>query len=220
MTHPCATYGEWQNWGTCSAQCGKSMRILNVAKVFSGGGGEHTRTRICNSDPIFCVGDNKNHPSCICEGDDSETGACNEHKCPQWSEWSEFGDCSATCGGGAKERKRTCEVDATYCVGDKLESASNAKENELFERLQTMRHVNVLVSTTQTTRATLNCVHSMLPGVDGMSAISFATAVSSDASAAVKRIPSSVPAKTSIIHRVSAATNWKNRECVMSTHAP
>lgn len=79
------------------------------------GGGEHVRNRVCKNDAAFCVGDNKNHPSCVCEGESQESGVCNEYTCPQWSEWGPWGDCPVSCGGGAKERKRTCDVDEAYC---------------------------------------------------------------------------------------------------------
>lgn len=40
--------------------------------------------------------------------------------CPEYAPWSEWGDCSVSCGGGTRFRTRQCGVDAQYCVGDKL----------------------------------------------------------------------------------------------------
>ncbi|CAD5120039.1 DgyrCDS8620 [Dimorphilus gyrociliatus] len=44
-----------------------------------------------------------------------------QHKIAQWSSWSEFGDCSTTCGGGTRTRKRFCNnpapVDGLDCPG-------------------------------------------------------------------------------------------------------
>ncbi|KAG1650348.1 Semaphorin-5B [Nymphon striatum] len=44
-----------------------------------------------------------------CEGADIEERPCNAHRCPgTWSCWSEYGNCSVTCGGGTKLRTRKC----------------------------------------------------------------------------------------------------------------
>ena len=45
-----------------------------------------------------------------------------------WSNWSNFGSCSKTCGGGNKKRGRTCTNPAPanggkYCQGASSESA-------------------------------------------------------------------------------------------------
>lgn len=44
-----------------------------------------------------------------------------------WSEWSEFGECPVTCGGGTQDRTRECSNPepangGADCVGDAVES--------------------------------------------------------------------------------------------------
>lgn len=44
-----------------------------------------------------------------------------------WGEWSPFGDCPVTCGGGTQERTRVCDSPAPEfggadCVGDSMET--------------------------------------------------------------------------------------------------
>ena len=46
-----------------------------------------------------------------------------------WSDWSSFGDCSKTCGGGEKTRYRTCTNPAPAnggkdCMGSSSDSMS------------------------------------------------------------------------------------------------
>lgn len=50
-----------------------------------------------------------------------------------WGEWSEFGECSATCEGGTQERTRTCDSPAPEfggadCIGQSTESQGCAFE--------------------------------------------------------------------------------------------
>ena len=55
---------DWSEWSTCTQQCG---------------GGDRQRKRSCTSDPTFCVGDNKMHPSCLCDGTVQDSGTCVCH---------------------------------------------------------------------------------------------------------------------------------------------
>ncbi|XP_071958715.1 coadhesin-like isoform X2 [Antedon mediterranea] len=85
-------HGQWGNWGTwsdCLVTCGE---------------GVFTRFRECDSPAPKYGGD-------YCVGDPSIDQVCTMPPCPingSWSEWTDFGDCSATCGGGSRVRTRTC----------------------------------------------------------------------------------------------------------------
>lgn len=82
---PCpgsCTVSDWTDWGTCNTTCG---------------GGTQTRTRTMTGGAAPC-------PAL------EETRACNEQACPidcVLSDWSGFGTCSVTCGGGTKIRTRS-----------------------------------------------------------------------------------------------------------------
>ena len=53
---------------------------------------------------------------------------CNENDCPSWTEWSTWGECSTTCGGGTCQRQRMCklpdgtDVPSTQCSGTDTET--------------------------------------------------------------------------------------------------
>jgi hypothetical protein len=92
-TSPCNTecckvdceVGPWTEWGTCSKQCG---------------GGTRSRSREIVTQPS-CGG-----YSCPAL---SETSPCNTECCKVNCEvgpWSEWGTCTAKCGGGTKTRSR------------------------------------------------------------------------------------------------------------------
>ncbi|CAH1773254.1 unnamed protein product, partial [Owenia fusiformis] len=80
-------FGSWSNYSVCSVSCG---------------GGIQTRTRVC-------IGpENGGKP---CEGPTSETRECSTSPCPVdggYGPWSDFGECSKTCGGGTQNRTRLC----------------------------------------------------------------------------------------------------------------
>ncbi|XP_031556840.1 uncharacterized protein LOC116293538 isoform X2 [Actinia tenebrosa] len=88
----CPVNGSWSAWGAwqaCSATCGDGIQI---------------RSRICN------------HPKpsnggFSCEGDSVEQKSCKVRRCPvngNYTDWSEWSDCSRTCGGGIHIRTRQC----------------------------------------------------------------------------------------------------------------
>lgn len=61
-----------------------------------------------------------------------ETLDCNQQECPRWGKWTEYGECSADCGGGVQTRYRQCEYGVSGqigCSGSTMETIS-CNENE------------------------------------------------------------------------------------------
>lgn len=79
-------WGNWSAFGPCTVPCG---------------GGNMTQTR--NQTPAQYGGAN-------CTGPSSNTTTCNTQNCPIdciWGNWSAFGPCTTTCGGGNMTQTRT-----------------------------------------------------------------------------------------------------------------
>jgi Spondin-like TSP1 domain len=85
---------EWSGYGTCSTTCG---------------GGTQTQTRSVISQP--------QNGGAACPTELSQTRSCNTQPCPincAVSDWSSFGACSATCGGGTQTHTRTVTTQPQY----------------------------------------------------------------------------------------------------------
>ncbi|PVD27602.1 hypothetical protein C0Q70_12766 [Pomacea canaliculata] len=83
-------WGSWEQWGACSATCGF---------------GRQNRRRRCDSPSASECG----RP---CRGSDVDIQECNLRPCcaeRQWSTWTQWSACSATCGPGTRTRQRTCQ---------------------------------------------------------------------------------------------------------------
>ena len=92
--NPCPVHGGYSAWGNFSV-CSKSCQ-----------NGTKFRTRTCDKPRPLHGGRN-----CSRLGPSLEVLACNEFPCPihgGYSQWSNFTECSVTCGGGKKTRVRTC----------------------------------------------------------------------------------------------------------------
>ena len=57
---------------------------------------------MCGLDPSAKSKDNP------CKAPLRETEKCNEDKCPVFTEWSSWTECSKTCGSGKQKREREC----------------------------------------------------------------------------------------------------------------
>jgi len=99
-------YSDWQSWSSCSNTCG---------------GGTRTRARLISTAP--------EHGGVDCKsGNMREIESCNKESCDPLvnrdcvlSKWSNFGTCTAKCGGGYKLRTRAIDVtsrgDGRQCEG-------------------------------------------------------------------------------------------------------
>nr|XP_039270781.1 zinc metalloproteinase nas-36-like isoform X3 [Styela clava] len=97
---PVVEWTEWGNWSACDKTCGE---------------GEKSRFRVCK--------DAKEEIVEGCEGEKSERIDCENEACPgEWSDWSEFGDCSKECDGGLQWRNRTCNL-PDMCEGKDSEGS-------------------------------------------------------------------------------------------------
>ncbi|RLU22473.1 hypothetical protein DMN91_004751 [Ooceraea biroi] len=95
-------WGEWSSWGPCDRPCGR---------------GTQHRMRQCESPP--------------CEGSlNTQSRICNTHPCRlnsggsnaaegQWSCWTDWSECSASCGVGVRTRTREC-LGPESCSGPRL----------------------------------------------------------------------------------------------------
>uniref|UniRef100_F6PV91 Hemicentin-1 n=1 Tax=Ciona intestinalis TaxID=7719 RepID=F6PV91_CIOIN len=98
------SWSGWTNDGTCSVTCG-----IGVQK----------QIRTCNGGTAGAGG---------CPGSSTQTIACNVQACPtqgSWSEWSNSGTCTVTCGGGIQQQIRTCNggtAGAGGCLGSSTQT--------------------------------------------------------------------------------------------------
>lgn len=80
----------WDAWSACSRSCN---------------GGTYTRQR---AEEVPAA-----HGGRSCSGSADEDGVCNVQGCPvdcKWVPWSDWGSCSASCGGGTRMQTRVVEV--------------------------------------------------------------------------------------------------------------
>ncbi|XP_063688735.1 uncharacterized protein LOC134821851 [Bolinopsis microptera] len=101
-------WSDYSDWGACSAGCGK---------------GTQTRSKTCNNPPPASGGKD-------CGGEAVESKDCMIAECPVdggWSDYSDWGACSAGCGKGTQTRSKTCNnpppaSGGKDCGGEAVES--------------------------------------------------------------------------------------------------
>ncbi|XP_070960618.1 SCO-spondin [Oncorhynchus clarkii lewisi] len=96
-------WSSWTPWGQCSVRCGPGLQ---------------SRYRFCSSPQQSGSG-------LPCIGPDHQDQLCMTAPCDRnggWGEWSNWTDCTKSCGGGVQSRRRDCdspspEGEGDYCEG-------------------------------------------------------------------------------------------------------
>ena len=132
---PCGYWSSWRGWGACTVSCGLGVKA-RIRKCIDGvpekGGcqGSYEDTEGCNSQtcPAWtqwqpwsmctatCGGGlqrrarycRNGKAGTDCPGKASEERSCQTDKCPRWTNWSTWTECTKTCGGGVKHITREC----------------------------------------------------------------------------------------------------------------
>lgn len=143
----CATQKEWSlwgPWGLCTKTCGGGVQSRE-RKCRGGLGcpGRASDQKVCNAQSCIgkwsdwgpwsdcdkpCLSGRQSRkrlcfggPTCLPPTGNEDTRFCNPGPCPlgQWSEWTQWGECSRTCIGGRRERRRDCQGSepGTNCPG-------------------------------------------------------------------------------------------------------
>ncbi|XP_065673062.1 A disintegrin and metalloproteinase with thrombospondin motifs adt-1-like [Hydra vulgaris] len=93
------SWSDWGNWSNCTVTCG--IGFMN-------------RTRMCLGLIDVCVGNTTDITNC------SSNQTCTANPRSYWSDWSSWLNCSVSCGGGTKNRTRTCLDPVKSCVGNTI----------------------------------------------------------------------------------------------------
>ena len=145
----CPEWVAWEPWTSCSTTCGTGTRERIRECPMGGCDGDPVESEPCNGNkacPTWSVWSQPTACSKTCGGGIRlETRHClnasNQHcaetfnsttfireepcstqKCPMWSEWGYYSDCSKTCGNGVKQRKRHC-LYGDVCEGESEQSS-------------------------------------------------------------------------------------------------
>uniref|UniRef100_A0A3B4TCW3 SCO-spondin n=1 Tax=Seriola dumerili TaxID=41447 RepID=A0A3B4TCW3_SERDU len=96
-------WSQWTPWGQCSVSCGAGLQ---------------SRYRFCSSphrsgSGLPCLGPHREDQVCISTPCDRDGG---------WGQWSNWTECTKSCGGGIRSRRRECDSpspvgEGNYCEG-------------------------------------------------------------------------------------------------------
>ncbi|XP_062336365.1 SCO-spondin [Osmerus eperlanus] len=95
-------WSAWTPWGQCSVACGAGFQ---------------SRYRFCSSPQ-------RSGSGLSCLGPDRQDRVCMEASCSRdggWGSWSNWTDCTKSCGGGVQSRRRECDRPAPEGQGDYCE---------------------------------------------------------------------------------------------------
>jgi len=94
----------WSEWGSCSATCGGGSRRRSRSCVQPSSSRRARLSSLWRSRRV-----KRQSESNACMQALEEEGSCSTEPCPEWTPWAEWSSCSATCGGGRRERSRECQ---------------------------------------------------------------------------------------------------------------
>ncbi len=87
----CPVLTEWGEWSACSVSCG---------------GGERFKRREC----VYTTRTGETVPDNDCKASLEIQEACNDNPCPEYGEWSDWTQCTKSCGGGSRRKVRECQL--------------------------------------------------------------------------------------------------------------